>query len=405
MPRKPTSVNKDAVNLLRHMIRRKTNLNCDSFSEIQTLRDGIAKLTDSSLSVQTLSRFFGVIRSDFNPSHHTLDTLSRYLSYSSFHHFELLNDSAVVRDDQSVFISEIFDAMFSGLESSNPQSLFVVTHKNLLHWLIKNPQYYNDVYSIVAKRRLGRKMYFQDQVNIDALNKGFGNALHYYLLHSATREEKMYGYTMFCYWYFLNNDKAGFRKYFAFVQQFPDAEIMSFHSNVIDRYYAACTFNQVITNQRDEAAIDYNLPDFDLLTANSLPSNSSTHAIAEALLLTGEFQKTWELLTNLSSSGSEYDHRREIEPEVNIFRLLSGFLSGNISKRRCLSLYLEQLYKPLPPGSEDYGNIFLYMLRYRLFNRPTLRRQVKNTFDSLVEKTGFVYFSTFFEKYIREDGA
>jgi len=395
MSRKPTAVNESAVNLLRHMVKAKSNLSCSSFSEIQALHEGIAKTTSEYLSVQTLSRFFGVIRSEFKPSHHTLDTLSQYLNYSSFRHFELLNEAGSPSSDGSLFVAELFSSMFSGIKNGGEHGVDRIA-RNILEWMIKNPQYYSDIYPTVAKTELGRKLFFEDFVNIDALNQGYGNSIHYYLLHSNSREEKLFGYAMCCYWYFLSNDEKKFREYFEYIQQYKHSEVISFHPRVIDRYYASIIYGQAIASH-EKSSLKPVLADLDILTSNSISSLSCSVYSSEALLLTGEFQRAWEILnTDHSFSFVPDCVREEFDVQVRILKLLSGYLSENVSKRRCLSVYLDLVNKPLPFLSESYCNLFLYFIKYTMFTRNNLRKQVVERYRTLIQKTGFTYFQSFF---------
>lgn len=399
MSRKPTSVNEGTVDLLRHLVKTKSNLNCNSFSEIQVLYEGISKTTNEHLSVQTLSRFFGVIRSEFNPSHHTLDTLSQYLNYSSFRHFELLNQSAMPKNDGSFFISELFNSIFAELPSY-PDRNFQLVARNVLKWMIKNPQHYSDIYPTFSKTPVGRKLFFEEFVNIDALNHGYGNGLHYYLLHSMSREESLFAYAMCCYWYFLNRDEQKFREHYACLHTYKHSEIITFHPKVIDRYYAAIIYNQAISTNSEPYSHHTGLTDFDLLTSGNIASLSCSFHVAEALLITGEFHRAWEILNNNICDSIPESLKNEFDTQVRLLKLVSGFLSGNLSKRRSHSLYLELANKPMPFLCENYAALFLQFMKYKLSDRFNVRKQVVESSKKLIEKTGFNYFQLFFKNTV-----
>ena len=55
--------------------------------DCQILSVDILEKTSRQISVSTLKRFFGIIRSPFNPSRFTLDTLAIYLDFKSWNDF------------------------------------------------------------------------------------------------------------------------------------------------------------------------------------------------------------------------------------------------------------------------------------------------------------------------------
>lgn len=400
MSRKPTTVNENAVDLLRHMVKSKSNLNCTSFSEIQALQEGITKSTNEYLSVQTLSRFFGVVRSHFKPSHHTLNTLSLYVNYSSFKHFELLNESGSVKNDSSFFVTDLFHSLFSSIDPSGEQNLELVS-KNILKWMIQNPQYYSDIYPAFSKTPFGRRMFFEGFANIDALNAGYGNGLHYYLLHSEITEEKAFAHSMCCFWYFLTWDVKKFKEYFEYLQHYKQSQIVSFHPMVVDRYYAAFIYNQAINLKSETSHRNAGMVDFDILTSTSISSMSGSIYVAEALLLTGEFQRAWQLLNNSQfTTNGPQSLKSDFDMQVRILKLLSGYLSGNITQRRSLSYYLDIVSKPMPFLSENYYSLLLLFVKYKLFTRFNVRKQVIESSRKLIDKTGFKFFRMYLKSNI-----
>jgi hypothetical protein len=79
MSRKPTSVNNKSLQLLKGFVQNKSHLSCTCFAEIQQLQSEIKKNVNEYISVQTLNRFFGLIKNDFKPSITTLNILGRYV--------------------------------------------------------------------------------------------------------------------------------------------------------------------------------------------------------------------------------------------------------------------------------------------------------------------------------------
>ncbi len=177
MSRRPTNFNENAVQHLRRLLKSKSKLSCNTFSDVQILHDEIIRKTNLPLSIQTLNRFFGLVSNKFRPSLQTLDILSRYLEYDSFRNFQLLNENeTVLKVDKNHFISDFFVSLFSDLSLANEDNIEHLV-KNILTWMKKNPQLTTQIYSTVATTDFGRKHFFEAFINMDALNDGFGKGL------------------------------------------------------------------------------------------------------------------------------------------------------------------------------------------------------------------------------------
>lgn len=404
MSRKRTSVNEDAIELLRHFVKSKANLSCETFAQVKTLYDLIQHTTGEVVSVQTLSRFFGVVKSDFNPSIHTLNTLSRYLGHDSFRSFESINQEGGPKNEMSGVIFDLFFSMFSEINHGSNQKIHELT-RNVHKWMNKNPNYVTDVYSALAKTGTGRKLFFEDFVYVDALNNGFGNGLNYYILHADNNEQKFYGYTLNCYRFFVTGETQKFREYFELIRQFKQSEIASFHPIVVDRYYAAVLFNYFLSPEEKAHEFEQEMIDFDILTSTSIITAHFGYHVAEAFVLTGEFQRAWEILHNNHAMNNHVPDclKMDFDIQLRIWKLICGICTNNYSKRRCLADFLELQNRPLPILSEKYFAFFLLSIKYKLFTRLNIRRQVKESIDLLVETTGFRYLDTFHGKVLNCD--
>ena len=106
MPRKPNQVNDSVLEVLKSQLKARTNLECNSFADMQLLQQEIRRTMNEYLSLQTLNRLFGIIRNDFHPSQHTLNVLAQYLQYNTFHEFARLNDTPQLGKKQVSFESK-----------------------------------------------------------------------------------------------------------------------------------------------------------------------------------------------------------------------------------------------------------------------------------------------------------
>ncbi|RYE38412.1 MAG: hypothetical protein EOP48_27140, partial [Sphingobacteriales bacterium] len=291
MSRKPTIADEKTLNSLKHLIRLKSNLKCASYPEIQQLHSYILKATGAYLSVQTLSRVLGLVRTEFHPSLHTLDILSKYINHYSFEDFQHLHETeGVVKSDKSHFVGNFFNNIFSGVNDFDTNDNYNLL-QNILTWMQNHPQFNGEIYTGVSSTPYGRKVFFRDFVNIDAFNKGFGKGLHYYLLHTNDQEEKMLAHSLSCLRYFLNGDAVKFKNCFKGIKDCKHEDIISYHPIVIDRYYATLILNQSINREPYGVTKESVMADLDMLGSSSLSMANSCYHVGEALLLTGEFSK------------------------------------------------------------------------------------------------------------------
>ncbi|NII27378.1 hypothetical protein HB364_19975 [Pseudoflavitalea sp. X16] len=399
MARKRTAVNENALQLLKRLIKIKLNLDCSTSSHIQQLQHDVQLVTGESLSAQTLNRFFGIIRTGFNPSVHTLDTLARYVGYKSFSEFETLNAGKKAEQINATFSSKFIVDVFSQIDTEDkiePGILQVI--KNIATLMADDRQLAADVYCAMAPSVFGRKFFFEQFVNIDALDSVYGDGLQYYLLNAHNREQKFFAYVLYCYRYFLTANATLFQKYFNLLNVFRQSEIMNFHPLLVDRYYAVLVFNQIMQKKEINSLDSMNeLADFDIWSSHAKSCYCAGYLVGEALLLAGEFGRSWEVLNSdeIKPSFLTGCLRDEFVTHLNILKLMSGFFSNHISTKRALSLYAELNDKPLPVLLHDYLSFYLLFLKRSLFPKAIVRKEVNEQVQYLVKKTGFVYFREF----------
>lgn len=400
MARKRTAVNENALPLLKRLIRVKLNLNCSTSSHIQQLQHDIQQITGEYLSSQTLNRFFGIIHTGFNPSMHTLDTLARYVGYKSFAEFEMLNAEKNSEQINSTFTSRFIVSVFAQInpeENIEPGILQVV--KNIATLMADDRQLAAEVYCAMAPSIFGRKFFFEQFVNIDALDNVYGNGLQYYLLNAHNREQKFFAYILYCYRYFLTAQSGLFQKFYGLLNAYRQSEIMTFHPLLVDRYYAVLVFNQVMGRKEgcEQTSEKGELADFDIWSSHAKSCYCAGYLVGEALLLAGEFGRSWEILNSdeIKPSSLSGCLQEEFITHLSILKLTSGYFSNHISNKRAMSLYLELSEKQLPVLLHDYLMFYLLFLKRSLFPKSVIRKEVNEQLSYLIRKTGFVYFREF----------
>lgn len=402
MPRKPTAFDEKAIGILRHLVRVKSNLNCQTFSQIQLLHEDILNVTNVYLSVQTLNRVLGVIKSDFKPSLHTVDTLAKYLNYSSFEELQALHtEEGKAKDEKTSFVSSFFTTIFEEVDNNNEGAVDDIV-KNIVKWMNNHHQFSDDFYRAAASTNFGRSVFYNQFVNIDSLNHGFGNGLQYYLLHTNSKEDKCFVYILNCYRYFLSGRNEMFKRYFAMVKNYAHADIIHFRPEIIDRFYAILILNKSESQFDEDSEDETILMDFDMLTSSSLALSNSNYFVGEAHLLRGEFAKAYTIFDNCNIKDLHVPEsiRDDFALQIKIFKLLSGLLSNNITHRRALSQYLEIYKTKLPFLHDNYASFFILLVKYKLTQKQKIRKNILESYESMIQKTEFKYMNTFLDMVI-----
>ncbi len=172
---------------------------------------------------------------------------------------------------------------------------------------------------------------------------------------------------------------------------------MGYHPSVIDRYYASIIYENALSKEDRYSMYEPDLQDTSLRNSASLPLSNSGYYIGEALLLTGEFGRAWRIFSDCYSGDMDIPCclKNEFETQIGAFKLITAFLSGNITKRRTIEKYLELQQRPLPFLSENYFSLFMLTIKYLIFTKPSARKEIQESLNKTIEKTGFYYYRDF----------
>jgi hypothetical protein len=405
MARKRNQVNACILEALKDQVKLRSNLECNSFADMQQLQQEIRKTMNEYLSLQTLNRLFGIIRNDFSPSLNTLNILAQYLQYNSFQEFVELNDKPGLLKRLASFESKFIFSVFSSVDPDKGDSQVLQTViRNILNITNEDPQIASGLYPAMASIPFGRRYFLERYVNMDSLAKHYGDGLSYYLLYAKSREEQFFAYNLHCLRYFLTADHELFVRYFAHINSFPKDEISTYKPDHIGHYLASLILNQSVTGKQTDQLFATTLSDnIDIRLSGNKPSAyQAWYRVTEALVLTGEFEKAWEKLNDqLLSAPGDNCIDTDFQTQVNLLHLVSGFYSGNIPLIKARQIFSELNAKPLHTTVQDYCTILLLLLKKSLFPKAVGHKETDAKIDRLIMKTGFVYFHIY-EKILKE---
>ncbi|HUR12599.1 MAG TPA: hypothetical protein VM012_14585 [Flavitalea sp.] len=388
MPRKKTEIDKEILEALKYQIRIKSGLECVSFSQITWLQHDIKKSANEYLSLQTLNRLFLIIKNNFNPSLNTLNVLAQYLRYRSFDEFVQLNSKIDAEKPKATFELRFLLAMFTNVDPYSESELILQDVFDNVFTLLKNDAAgFSGLYPAMAATPFGRKYFFEKFINIDALDKEFGDGLKYYMLYANSREQILFASNLSCYRYFLTSNAKSFFDYYSVIKTYSEAEIMTFNPLVIGQYYAARVFARYFQKNNELLEIDF----------TPLEPHSryfERYIVAEALVLTSEFEQAWALLNmNTNQSYSLFPSSdKELVTQFNILWLLSGLYAKKINAHRAIQVFSQLKDKPLKILSECLYSIFILFLKRDLFPKIVKQKDLNAQITHLINKTGFIHF-------------
>lgn len=406
MSRKPNIVREESLLTLKELIKRKSNLNCQSFPDIMELQYQIRKNTQEYLSTPTLSRFFGLVKNGFKPSVDTLNILSRFVNYNSFEEFELLNNDQRAQRSKTSPAVQLILSIFSRIETVHPEERGLTQVLRNIHKIIDNDRELRSaIYPFMAASDFGRKYFFEQFVNLNALNGHYGDGLKHYLAYTIERSQQFFAYNLLCYRYFLTGDLNSFNYFYNKLADFDLNEIKTFHCHNIGRFLAVKILRKAI----DKEDVDPGSLMDTAVKARCVCNNCHApfwikYFIAIAFIITQEYDKAWALLHNLQLDESNLPPNFDsgFITQFDLLKLYCGYFTGKIAPHKARALLDEIKNRPFFFLSEDYFSIFVYLLEMHIYPSKSSRKNCGQRLKSLIEKTGFVHFLSLTED-VEED--
>ncbi len=395
MARQPNIINERHNSYLKELVRLKSGLPCNSFSDIQLLQFQIKKSTGEYLSVQTLNRLFGLIKNDFHTSTVTLDIIAQYLNYDSFADFVKIYHQPAKTLALNEQTADMLTIMFRDIDPlhGNEVCLYKV-FLNIYKMIDKSEDLDNILYARMARTALGRKYFFENCVYLDKLNGHYGTGIDFYILHANKKEEFLFAHSILCLQYFLNSNNAGFEFHFEKIRNYTVADINTFSSVVIARYGAALIFNEILSssfygNNEKVSAIIKMVTD---RNAAEFQTRLGCIILAEALLLGGAYDEVLQILGKPDKEFHSYFNDNEETPylnQENLLRTYAGFSAGAVGLHEKIETINN---KPFHFLSNDFYSILLNQLMLLTGNNRDTKTAETNLLQ-LINKTGFIYFN------------
>jgi len=376
----------DQIPSLRKELENSFGRKVLSSRDCLQLVDDIYQKTGYSINTNTLRRFFGLIKTEYNASPSTLAILLKYCGFNSIDDLQKIstNDNA----DTSINKEEVHHylvALFKNLNTDEDNSAVIdamVTQTIL--FLERNPSMIDRFQREIADTAAGQYYYFERAVNMDRLNGYYGDGLRLYLRAKNDNEALIFANSIQVFRYWLTNEADKLEDAMSSIRSITATS--SFPPHIFARYlaarlYYAHTKGEAIDKITAEASKYYMAS----ISRSSILSSDFELIVAEAFILTNHYNEGKEYIKKGRSRLSGTKKSAENE---NLFSFWEKMI--NSKKNTALKVILAP---PKPNLNPVLSTSPLTKRYYTLLNWIATFKTKSANFSTLIRETGFYRFS------------
>ena len=204
------------VHLLRHYTEKMLGRKILSSTDCRFLFNAITQQLGSTLSFNTLRRFFKLMETKHEQSIYTLDVLSAYCGFSSFDDFITIvkQKPKEINGQQNTDLLFYLVMLFKETEVSDENDFtFFRFVRQTIVFMEYYPGLIDQFQREIAKTNNGQLYYFEQFINFDRLNSFYGDGLRYYLYEKKTMDGQIFGNYLLCMRYWLTMDDENLERH------------------------------------------------------------------------------------------------------------------------------------------------------------------------------------------------
>jgi tetratricopeptide (TPR) repeat protein len=377
------------VTLLKEVVEKAFGRKILIASDCDSLSKDIYRQTNVKLSLNTLRRFFNLIKSKYQVSLFTLDLLSRYCGFPSFS--ELADNGEEMQQNSSGNDQGLLNFLTLLFNDSDVKCINDVTYINLIHttiiYLDKKPNIIDQLQRRIAKTLNGQIFYYEQSVNIDKLDSYYGVGLCYYLNEKRTVEAQIFGNSLLCFRYWLTMNMEAIKKHHNEILCYTINE--SVPPSIAGRYFAAQlyfaeAFNREIGSILTQAREFYSSIKPSKFIYQDFPAFECI--LSEALVLTYQYE---EALFYIHEAIKKRNNK--VAPHVDLRLFESIYLNQAIAfanigrEEKSLDILETITAMNFYFLSRNFNRILYFSLQQTIKKRKSVDEQLQY----LVEQTGF----------------
>lgn len=262
-----------------------------SYRDCVQLVEDIYQKTESTVNVNTLRRFFGLVKTNYKPSPSTFAIFSKYCGFNSINEFENITisestDTAISKEEIYHYLLSLFKNI-PVLENHNPLMESIV--QQTVIFLERNPSMIDRFQREIALTPAGQYYYFERCVNMDRLNNYYGDGLKYYVRAKNSIEAKIFANSLLVFRYWLTDNFPLQEKHMKLIiAAYEDAV---YPPHIMGRFFASKLYYANSTNESPDKILTdaikyYNTVIFEKKGIDSYPYFELL--LCEALTLTNQ---------------------------------------------------------------------------------------------------------------------
>lgn len=347
--------------------------------------DDIYQKTGYTINVNTLRRFFGLVRSNYNASPSTLSILLKYCGFNSPDEFENISsgintDTIINKEEVHHFLVSLFKNLPVEENNSATDSLVQQT----VFFLERNPDLIERFQREIAATPAGQYYYFERSVNMDRLNGYYGDGLRFYLRSRNSNEAIVFANSVWVLRYWLINNNEMLEKAMAVISGINVNN--SYPSHILARYIAARIYHAHIKGE----TLDRILADASRFYSAAVSKSGNSHPdfeliIAEALILTNHYPQASEYIKRGKSRLATLKKNQESENQISFWEKI-------VNKKRNTSINAI-LATPKPNMAAALSSSPLTKKYHTLLYLMANSRSKKANHADVVRETGFIRLS------------
>ncbi|HTE28583.1 hypothetical protein [Flavitalea sp.] len=387
-------MSEQSLRLIKEEVERIFGRKILTASDCQYLSNDIYKQTKQKLSLNTLRRFFHLMKSKYQPSSFTLNLLSKYCGFSSLD--DLVNHKEQVYKNHVNSDPDLLNFLILLFRDFNTRGIDDTTYINLIHEIINNlekwPHVIDEFQSQIAKTANGQFFYYEQSVNIDNLNGYYGDGLRYYLHERKDAPAQIFGHSLLCFRSWLSNQKDEVYNHCQELIQYSINETI--HPSICGRYFAShlyqaeiydYDFEPILSAAREyyldtkySKDIRYGFPYFEFI-------------LSETLILTQQYDEALFYIIEAIKKRNNY-----VPPYVDLKLFESIYLFHAIAlKNTGRAEKAKEMFEMISVNNFYFlskkFNMLLYLLQKQSLHKNDF---LKGQLDYLIKQTGFIKLVT-----------
>ena len=350
----------------------------------------ISRRLGTTLSFNTLRRFFNLMKALNQPSNYTLNTLAVYCGYSSYDAFIHARKKIVKEQkEEDPGVLPYLILLFKNTEVCDRND---TTYANLVYQTISYLNNYTHLANAfqheIAKTKNGQNFYFEKFINIDKLNSIYGRGLQYYAREKKTKEAQIFAYSLLCFRSFLSNDDAGVKMHYSTVMQH-DKDTTTINPCFLGHFYATQLYYAFVTGESPEPAL-VKACKFYASIANTKNKDDAFFyfelTMACALILTEQYGESLFYSDAALKKRKSYTHsllEAQLLENFEVFRATALAHTGNVTEAKMVFEKIDT--SRFCPLFKQFLTIMYLNLKQYIRKSNTEQAQVQY----LVQETGF----------------